>query len=147
MQEKVIVLSFFYTDVKMKCQTLIVFVIILVLLYFSIKSYNDKFYKDLIESIQYGVPRLPSPLRINTDHEEHFSQTMQDELSTIGSYRSQPDPMTSSQETAFHNCIDTCKQKINKCLAAGNPTSCEYNYMICQQDCGWTARQVVAPQH
>ncbi len=102
----------------------------------------------MIESIQYGIPRLPSPLKIyqQQSQQEHFSQTMQDELATIGPYTSRPNPATKPQKQVFDECIENCNQKMNKCIAAGNPTSCEYNYQICRQDCGWTSRQIVAPR-
>ena len=130
----------------MKCQTLFVIVAVFGLLYLVVQYYSSEFYKKMIESIQYGIPRMPSPLKIYQDQQDHFSQTMQDELATIGPYTSSPSPRNDPQQQAFDQCIQVCDQKMNKCIAAGNPTSCEYNYRICRQDCGWTSRQLIAPQ-
>ena len=128
----------------MKVKTIVVFVVVIVILFLIICHYCNNYYTKTIESIQYGVPRLPSPLTIyrnqieQNQKEEHFSLTMQDELSTIGSYVSdqRPDP------NVFDQCVSVCDEKMNRCIAAGNPTSCEYNYKICRQDCGWTTRQL-----
>ncbi len=128
----------------MKVKTILIFVVVIVVLFLIIRQYCNHYYTKTIESIQYGIPRLPSPLTIyrnqieQKQHEEHFSQTMQDELSTIGSYTSDKKP----QPKVFDECISVCDEKMNRCIAAGNPTSCEYNYKICRQDCGWTTRQL-----
>jgi hypothetical protein len=125
----------------MKVKTIIVFVIIIILLFIIIRQYCNNYYRKTIESIQYGLSRLPSPFTIynnqleETPQEENFSQIMQDELSTIGSYKSKT---TLSKE--FEQCVSVCDEKMNRCIAAGNPVSCEYNYRICRQDCKWTTR-------
>jgi hypothetical protein len=128
----------------MKLKTILVFVVVMIVLFLIIRHYCNHYYNKTIESIQYGIPRLPSPLTIYRNQiekkqgEEHFSQTMQDELSTIGSYTSSQRP----EPNVFNECISVCDEKMNRCIAAGNPTSCEYNYKICRQDCGWTTRQL-----
>ena len=128
----------------MKVKTIVVFVVVIVILFLIIRHYCNHYYTKTIESIQYGIPRLPSPLTIYRNQieqkqkEEHFSQTMQDELSTIGSYTSDKRP----NPNVFDQCVSVCDEKMNRCIAAGNPTSCEYNYKICRQDCGWTTRQL-----
>ena len=128
----------------MKVKTILVFVVVMISLFLIIRHYCNHYYNKTIESIQYGIPRLPSPLTIYRNQiekkqgEEHFSQTMQDELSTIGSYTSSQRP----EPNVFNECISVCDEKMNRCIAAGNPTSCEYNYKICRQDCGWTTRQL-----
>jgi hypothetical protein len=128
----------------MKLKTILVFVVVMIVLFLIIRHYCNHYYTKTIESIQYGIPRLPSPLTIyrnqieQSQKEEHFSQTMQDELSTIGSYTSSQRP----EPNVFNECISVCDEKMNRCIAAGNPTSCEYNYKICRQDCGWTTRQL-----
>ena len=139
----------------MKVKTIVVFVVVIVILFLIIRHYCNHYYTKTIESIQYGIPRLPSPLTIYRNQieqkqkEEHFSQTMQDELSTIGSYTLSADAFsgkrTSDQRpdpNVFDQCVSVCDEKMNRCIAAGNPTSCEYNYKICRQDCGWTTRQL-----
>jgi hypothetical protein len=123
----------------MKIKTILFFIVVMIVLFVIICRYCN----NTIESIQYGIPRLPSPLTIyrnqieQDQREEHFSQTMQDELSTIGTYTSSP-PLPDK----FDQCVSVCDDKMNRCIATGNPTSCEYNYRICRQDCGWTTRQL-----
>jgi hypothetical protein len=127
----------------MKAKTILMFIVVMIALFLIIRLYCNHYYNKTIESIQYGIPRLPSPLTIyrnqieQNQREEHFSLTMQDELSTIGTYTSSP-PLPDK----FDQCISVCDEKMNRCIAAGNPTSCEYNYKICRQDCGWTTRQL-----
>ncbi len=136
----------------MKKLILVTILIVFVLLYYTIQYYTKEYYSRWVKQLEYGIPRIPSPLKIYTNQielkakQESFSQTMQDTLATIGSYTSKPVPMPIPQQSVFNQCIDLCNQKMNKCIAAGNPTTCEYNYEICRQDCGWTSRQVVAPQ-
>jgi hypothetical protein len=156
MQKEVKSLLFFFPLYKsMKISTILTSIVLLFILYLVLQHYSSDFSDRMVRQIQYGVPRLPTPLQIVASRErgqedEHFSQTMQEELSTflvttpsgestIGSY-TPTQPMTKPQTEVFQKCIDTCNQKMNKCISVGIPASCEYNYEICRQDCSWHSR-------
>jgi len=113
----------------MKWKTIFILIIIFSILYFSIYSYSKQFFENLIQEVQYNIPRL----------QEGFSQTMQDTMSEFGSYNtSLKEWPSTSQSDHFNKCInDVCNLKMKKCIELTNRSNCEYNYKLCRQDCGW----------
>ena len=127
----------------MNWNTIATYTIVFVIMYIVIDYYSREFFDNLRSSFKYGVPRLATPLTIQYQIEdkkdsEGFTFTRQDDLSPLGP-SSLPKPLTNNQTHYFTTCEQGCRDKINKCLAAGNPQTCEYNYQICVQDCIWNA--------
>jgi len=69
---------------------------------------------------------------------EHFSQTWIEELNPFGSYQGKP--YTGSQQDRMDKCTQRCDLYMRSCLQGGNPTTCQHNYKVCRQDCGWDAK-------
>lgn len=93
----------------------------------------------LVGAIVYNAATNGKLLKLlSSIQAEHFSQTMLEVLSPFGSYRGSK--LSDTQSQRFGECIQFCDDKARSCLSNGNPTTCMYNYKVCRQDCGWTAR-------